>query len=288
MYFETADIIASPILLMTIAFSISLVCSTAGISGAFLLLPIQISVLGYIAPGVSATNQIYNIFSCPGGIYRYYREDRLLFPLVVYILAGTIPGGIVGTLLRISILSNPHYFYIFAGCMLFYLALRLCTRKGKAVAGIYKLISFNFSSLNFEFSGNLYHISLKSVIIPGFFIGIAGGAYGVGGGAFMVPYLASILGLPMYIIAGASLLATFATSVSGVIFYYIFSDLLGIDNGKPDLLLGLFLGIGGICGMYCGAFLQRYIPERYIRILLSILTTFISLYYIYKFLIELT
>jgi len=54
------------------------------ISGAFLLLPFQHSVLGYTAPGVSATNLVYNLVATPGGAYRYLREGRMLWPLVAW------------------------------------------------------------------------------------------------------------------------------------------------------------------------------------------------------------
>jgi hypothetical protein len=40
----------------------------AGISGAFLILPFQMSVLGFVTPSVSATNFLYNVVGTPGGI----------------------------------------------------------------------------------------------------------------------------------------------------------------------------------------------------------------------------
>jgi uncharacterized membrane protein YfcA len=46
-----------------------------GISGAFLLLPFQMSVLGYTNPSVSATNQFYNVVATPGGVWRLYLDS---------------------------------------------------------------------------------------------------------------------------------------------------------------------------------------------------------------------
>ena len=65
------------------AFVISLFTSTAGVSGAFLLLPLQTALLGINTPSVSATNQLYNVIAIPGGVYRYAREGRLLRPLAM-------------------------------------------------------------------------------------------------------------------------------------------------------------------------------------------------------------
>ena len=58
------------------AFVISFFTSMVGISGAFLLLPIQISFLALTGPAVSATNLVFNLIAIPAGIYRYWREKR--------------------------------------------------------------------------------------------------------------------------------------------------------------------------------------------------------------------
>jgi uncharacterized membrane protein YfcA len=44
-------------------------------------LPFQVSVLGFTSPAVSPTNLVYNIFAKPGGVYRYVREGRVVWPL---------------------------------------------------------------------------------------------------------------------------------------------------------------------------------------------------------------
>jgi len=41
-----------------------------GVSGAFLLLPFQMSFLGYVNLSVSTTNQLYNVVAIPSGCYR--------------------------------------------------------------------------------------------------------------------------------------------------------------------------------------------------------------------------
>lgn len=42
-------------------FMLAFFCSMVGISGAFLLMPFQLSVLGFSGPSASATNLIYNL-----------------------------------------------------------------------------------------------------------------------------------------------------------------------------------------------------------------------------------
>lgn len=96
-----------------------------GVSGAFLLLPFQLSVLGYTSPSVSATNQVYNIVAIPSGVYRYIKERRMVWPLTYATAIGTLPGVFLGAIIRVKYLPNPSSFKLFAACVLGYIGLRL-------------------------------------------------------------------------------------------------------------------------------------------------------------------
>ena len=76
MYFPTAGIACNPVLPFFVSLGISFFTSMGGITGALLLLPFQMSVLGYVNPSVSATNQFFNVLACPSGVWAYWREDR--------------------------------------------------------------------------------------------------------------------------------------------------------------------------------------------------------------------
>ena len=106
MYFPTAEIEVSPFVPPLVAFAVSFFTSMGGISGAFLLLPFQMTFLGYTNTSVSATNQLYNVFSNPGGVFRYYREKRMLWPLSWIVMAGAVPGVVIGGLVRINWLAD--------------------------------------------------------------------------------------------------------------------------------------------------------------------------------------
>ena len=58
MYFPVADIEIHPLIPPVVAFVISFFTSMGGVSGAFLLLPFQVSVLGFNTPTVSARRTI--------------------------------------------------------------------------------------------------------------------------------------------------------------------------------------------------------------------------------------
>src|SRR5215471_260995 len=92
------------------AFGIAVVTTPAGVSGAVLLLPFQVSVLGTPSPAVTPTNLLYNIVATPGALYRYWRQQQTGGGLTRVLLAGTIPGVIAGAIVRVEFLPSPHAF----------------------------------------------------------------------------------------------------------------------------------------------------------------------------------
>jgi len=124
-YFPTANIEINPLIPPLVAFVIAFFTSMGGVSGAFLILPFQVSFLGYNTPSVSATNQLFNIIAIPSGVYRYIKEGRMVWPLVRVVVVGTLPGVFIGAIVRIRYLPDPRHFKIFAGLVLLYIAIRM-------------------------------------------------------------------------------------------------------------------------------------------------------------------
>ena len=122
MYFPVAGITVDPWIPPLVAFVLSFFTSMGGISGAFLLLPFQMSVLGFTHPSVSSTNQLYNIVAIPSGVYRYWKEGRMIWPLTWVVILGTLPGVFIGALVRVSGLRDPRNFKLFAASVILYIA----------------------------------------------------------------------------------------------------------------------------------------------------------------------
>src|SRR4030043_396929 len=125
MYFETAGIEVAPWIPPLVALVVSFFTSMGGVSGAFLLLPFQMSVLNFTSPSVSATNFVFNIVAIPSGVYRYLKEGRMAWPLTWVVIVGTLPGVFIGYYLRVLYLPDPRAFKIFVGCVLLYIGGRL-------------------------------------------------------------------------------------------------------------------------------------------------------------------
>ena len=89
------------------AFTIAVVTTPAGVSGAVLLLPFQVSVLGTPSPSVTPTNLLYNVVACPGAMWRYWRQGQTGGTLTWLLLAGTLPGVVAGSVVRVYVLPGP-------------------------------------------------------------------------------------------------------------------------------------------------------------------------------------
>ena len=120
------------------------------------------------------------------------------------------------------------------------------------------------------------------MLFRSFVVGIIGGTYGIGGGAIIAPFCVAVFHLPVYTVAGAALLGTFLTSIAGVFFYSVMPVKGGLSCA-PDWILGFLFGVGGFGGMYMGARLQKYIPQKYLKLILGIIITFLAGSYIVQY-----
>ena len=197
MFFPVSGIECHPLVPVLAAMGISFVTSMGGLSGAFLLLPFQMSFLGYTSPGVSATNHLFNVLACPGGIVRYAREGRLLWPLALTVAVGTLPGIVLGSLIRVYWLPDESRFKVFAGLLLLWIFWRMFrdlrrpaapARKGGGMARIH-VERWDRSRLVFTFGEARHSVSCPRLAALSLGIGLAGGIYGIGGGAILSPFL---------------------------------------------------------------------------------------------------
>jgi uncharacterized membrane protein YfcA len=135
----------------------------------------------------------------------------------------------------------------------------------------------------FSFSGETFEIPTMGVFVLGFIVGIAGGIYGIGGGAIIAPFLITFFRLPVYIVAGASLFGNLVTSIAGVAFYQTIAMFSPGIQAAPDWLLGILFGAGGMAGMYLGARCQKHVPAKYIKWMLALVMTYTCVRYVIDF-----
>jgi len=133
MLFEVAGIEVQPWVPPLVSLVISFFTSMGGVSGAFLLLPFQVSVLGYVNPSVSSTNQFYNIVAIPSGVWRFIREGRMVWPLTWVVIVGTLPGVLIGAIVRVQYLPDAKNFKLFMASVLLYIGTRICLMRSRTM-----------------------------------------------------------------------------------------------------------------------------------------------------------
>jgi uncharacterized membrane protein YfcA len=108
--------------------------------------------------------------------------------------------------------------------------------------------------------------------LSGFILGWVAGLVGAGGGEFRIPILLHVLGLPLLTMIPVNLLVGLLTvSVS-----FVKRFQLGLWN-QDSLRVSLVMSVASIVGAYLGAELTGRIPEKPLKVMLSILLITVGL-----------
>ncbi|HAA03073.1 MAG TPA: hypothetical protein DCE18_06855 [Syntrophobacteraceae bacterium] len=236
----------------------------------------------------------------------YYRLGRLVLPLGVALAIGGIAGAYLIPMLtagKISLSSYIGYFGLIVlviGCFLFYdttpkgqekkKAAKAAAKafedsvkkKGTGVAGTgeelngVKVTSFSLTKVYFTFFGVEFSFNPIWPVVGGFVIAAISAFIGVGGGFLYVPFLTSVTGLPMYIVAGTSALAVFISMITSI-FTFMFVKGTPIDF----MFVGAEL-IGIAIGSVVGPITSKYIPDIWLKRLFVLLALYVGIGYTTK------
>ncbi|GAB2826519.1 sulfite exporter TauE/SafE family protein [Streptomyces chlorus] len=243
---------------------ISVVTAPVGVSGAVFLLPVQLSLFGVPSPAVTPTNLLYNVVAGPGALWRYRQDGALGGPLTRRLVLGTVPGVVIGAVIRVFALPSPTVFRLLIATLLVPIGVWLCART------VRRRPPSQQTDAHAEPSG-------RAVSGLALVVGIIGGVYGIGGGSLLGPILVG-RGMPVGRVAPAALASTFVTSLVGAATFALLS-LVGPGDVAPDWGLGLACGLGGLVGGYLGARLQPRLPEAMLRLTLGTLAVALGTLY---------
>src|SRR6202046_1913918 len=247
------------------AFVMAVLATPAGISGAVLLLPSQVSVLGTPSPAVTPTNLLYNVVATPGALYRYWRQGQTGGRLALVLIAGTLPRVGAGALIRVELLPSAHVFDVVVAAVLLPLGTWLALTSPARPDGGVRPVRV---------------IPPPVLVVLAVAVGCVGGIYGIGGGSILAPVLIGT-GRPPGEVAPAALASTFVTSVAGVITFLILS-VHHHGSVAPDWPTGIALGVGGLAGGYTGGRVQRRLPDTLIRRVMGVLVVAIGARYLWS------
>jgi uncharacterized membrane protein YfcA len=238
--------------------------------------------------------------------FNYYRMGRLVLPLGVSLAIGSIAGAYIIPWLTAGKVNLSSYIGYF-GLAVFVIAFVLyydTTERGqaskkeaKAAAKAFeesvkakktggatvseadqgaKIIHFSLSKVRFTFYGVEFSFNPILPLLGGFVIASISAFIGVGGGFLYVPYITSVVGLPMYLVAGTSALAVLISMITSIFSYMVVKQIPVDFYLVGTELIGIF--IGSIVGPYT----SKYIPDIWLKRLFVLLALYVGLRYVSK------
>ena len=300
MYFEIAEVTASPWLLLAWGALIGFIFSTVGAAGGILASVGLISIFGLQDPNlIKPMAQTLTLATPLIAVPLYMRQCRVVYRLALLLAAGGIIGAFIGSTLSHSLLSDMGIFKPVFAVLVFFIAGQLAwqvfrssnntqhlTRAMRAAEAFERqvkdgrdlcamgvsCVDKSFRRLVFRFGNEEFAFNPWLPLLAGMAIAILSSALGVGGGFLLVPFMSIVMRLPMYVIAGTSALAIAVHSLTSIGNYVR----LGIDLDWT--MLGILLA-GVVAGSAIGPTVSKYIPENGLRGLLGIVLLLIGLRY---------
>lgn len=235
----------------------------------------------------------------------YYKMGRLVLPLGIALALGSVSGSILVPMITAGKIQLSAYIGYFGLCVfviggfLFYET----TEKGqskkknaKAASKAFeeahikvknneavdesqfgvKIVEWGFSRVRFTFYGVEFSFKPVIPVIGGFFIAALASFLGIGGGFLFVPFLTSIAGLPMFLVAGTSALTVLVGMIVSIFSYMIIKGvvvywpLIGVE------LFGIFIG------SMIGPRTSKYIPDIWLKRLFVVLAIYVGIRYTTK------
>jgi hypothetical protein len=138
------------------------------------------------------------------------------------------------------------------------------------------VLTFFIGKVRFTFYGQEFGFTPWVPMLGGIVIAAIAAFLGIGGGFLYVPFLTSIAGLPMFLVAGTSALAVLVGMVISIFTYMVGKGVLVSWGLIGAELIGIFIG------SMIGPRTSKYIPEKVLKIIFIVLALYVGLRYTTK------
>jgi len=308
-FFKIGGTYMNPLIVLTGTFLIGCMFVIVGAAGGLFTAAFQITIIGTngmvginAANTVKPTNLFLTLCSPVTGVWSYFKEGRLAWPVAIFFVSGILIGAFwIGPTYSARYLPMKAYkFYLGFFCLLLFIKLwyestRRSIEKKKSIkaiilkfdteiknaknegrtAEIGKVIlkkGWNITTIDFTFWGEAFKANPIILFFGGIIIGCIASAFGVGGGFMLVPFMTTVMGYPMYLAVPISLCGAFATSIGGISSYML--------NGyHPDWIMAALIASGAIIGGKVGPIIQKKLPEIFLKRALALILLIVFLKY---------
>ena len=270
------------IILVPYAILVGIVFSAIGAAGGILTSFGLITLFGVLDPNaVKPMTQLVVLAAALVFVPGYVRRREVVLPLGLLLGAGGLVGAYIGSTLSSRYLSDMATFRPVFGVLTLAVAAQIIWKltrpKAVASAPLGKCTGINdtaigMDGLRFSYCERAYKIPLWSPLLAGLIIAMIAAVFGVGGGFLLVPYMATILTMPMHIIPATAAIAIFmslAVSISNF-----------VRLGAPlewNMLVPMIIGVA--IGALIGPMVNKRMKNAWLQGILAVIVIGIGLKY---------
>jgi uncharacterized membrane protein YfcA len=267
--FPIADHVINPLVILTIGVIGGAVAGMLGIGSGIIVTPLLVMV--GIPPMIAVASQLNNAIGTNLiGFMSYWRQRDVDFALAWYLFIGGIIGAFGEIFLLEMVATNITaaekltitYLFVLGilGSMMLYQNIRLLTHPQKAARSVmmrHWMIYFPYHRI---FTRARVEMSVIIPICVGIATGLLTSTLGGGNSLFMMPIVYYLIGRSSPVVAGTTLLASFAISIAVTIVH-------GFSQYQGDWLLVLTLLFGSAIGSQFGIKFSYRLARAHLGIL---------------------
>jgi len=225
-----------------------------GAGGSILTVPILVYAMGVPVQGATGTSLAIVGLNAATGALDYLRRGRSLPRTGFAFGASGLLGAFAGVWLNHQV-RGELILVLFSVLMLIAAASMLRRRAvGSPAAFVERYAAAGWLRL----------------VLVGLGVGLLTGFFGIGGGFLVIPALVVVLGLPMQLAVGTSLLIIALNALWGLIG--------NLQLGTLDWTLTVLFALGGVAGVLAGGKLAGRLPDRALRVAFALIIVAVAVY----------
>ncbi len=273
-YLPIAEIQINILVILFFGFLVGFMSGLFGVGGGFLMTPLLI-FMGIPPSTAVGTEAVQILGSSVSGAIAHGRKKNIDYEIGIFLLIGGIFGSTVGVIIfnflkesgNIDLIINILYVIFLAtiGILMLIESTLSILRKDEVQVRKKKRRTFlDYMPMKLRFKRSKIYISIFLPITIGIIVGLLSALMGVGGGFIMVPAMIYLFRM--------NTISAIGTSLFQIVFITLnVSILQATYNQSVDLILAIFLLIGGVIGAQFGSKLTSRFRGEQIRVLLAII-----------------
>ncbi len=278
-YLPIAEIEINLLIILFFGFVVGFMSGLFGVGGGFLMTPLLI-FMGIPPSTAVGTESVQILGSSVSGALAHSRKKNIDYEIGIFLLIGGIFGSTFGVILfnflkqsgNIDLIINILYviFLSVIGILMLIESTISLVKDEKSLLKKRKRNLLDYLPLKLKFRQSGIYISIILPIFVGIITGFLASLMGVGGGFIMVPAMIYLFRM--------GTVSAIGTSLFQIVFVTLNSSILQATyNLSVDLILAIFLLIGGVIGAQYGSkFTSKFRGEQ-LRVLLAIIVILVCI-----------